>query len=272
MRTQLWGTTYNSPVFTCPTGGEKSFHADGELAVARATKARGAAQTLSTSTSTGVEDVCAHGQPVKINRAFVLGCNGKNRAACRGCGVSGDRAYRRQHHGPQQPDLQTHASERSGAMRGVPRAWRASRSWGQADVRRHRHGGREWAKSSDGLGIRRPLAETSDGEVDDQGHRYAQTQRMKADHGFDGVGFKPRRTGDGELRSTIEALPEVVAEVGGRIPVFALRLPARDGRVCWRWRWARRRSVHRASVFVGLGSVREAGVDRWCRWKSCRAN
>src|SRR5438094_1581492 len=53
MRTELWGTTYNSPIFTCPTGGEQSFHADGELAVARAAKARGTLQVLSTATSTG---------------------------------------------------------------------------------------------------------------------------------------------------------------------------------------------------------------------------
>src|SRR5580698_6091286 len=59
MRTELFGTAYNSPIFTCPTGGEGSFHAEGELAVARATKARGTMQMLSTATSTGVEDVCA---------------------------------------------------------------------------------------------------------------------------------------------------------------------------------------------------------------------
>src|SRR5271168_1063382 len=65
MRTELFGTVYNSPIFTCPTGGERSFHTDGELAVARATKARGTMQMLSTSTSTGVEDVnSAHGRPV----------------------------------------------------------------------------------------------------------------------------------------------------------------------------------------------------------------
>jgi 4-hydroxymandelate oxidase len=65
MRTELFGTVYNSPIFTCPTGGEKSFHSDGELAVARATKARGTMQMLSTATSTAVEDVCsAHGRPV----------------------------------------------------------------------------------------------------------------------------------------------------------------------------------------------------------------
>jgi hypothetical protein len=40
MRVDLFGTTYASPIFLCPTGGEKSFHADGEIAVAGAAKAR----------------------------------------------------------------------------------------------------------------------------------------------------------------------------------------------------------------------------------------
>ena len=49
----------------CPTGGEKSFYPDGELAVARAAKARGTLQFLSTATSTPVEDVNkALGRPV----------------------------------------------------------------------------------------------------------------------------------------------------------------------------------------------------------------
>src|SRR5262249_18758072 len=41
------------------------FHTDGELAVARATRARGTMQMLSTLASTAVEAVCeAHGRPV----------------------------------------------------------------------------------------------------------------------------------------------------------------------------------------------------------------
>jgi len=65
MRVELFGTTYNSPIFLCPTGGEKGFHPDGELAVARAAKARGTLQFLSTSTSTSVEEVNrALGRPV----------------------------------------------------------------------------------------------------------------------------------------------------------------------------------------------------------------
>ena len=65
MRVDLFGTTYTSPIFLCPTGGEKSFFPEGELAVARAAKAHGALQVLSTMTSVPVEDVNKElGRPV----------------------------------------------------------------------------------------------------------------------------------------------------------------------------------------------------------------
>ncbi|HXC49046.1 MAG TPA: alpha-hydroxy acid oxidase, partial [Candidatus Sulfotelmatobacter sp.] len=65
MHVELFGTTYNSPIFTCPTGGEKSFFPEGELAVARAAKAHGTLQVLSTMTSVAVEDVNKElGRPV----------------------------------------------------------------------------------------------------------------------------------------------------------------------------------------------------------------
>src|SRR5437867_12573122 len=56
-RVDLFGTVYNSPIFLCPTGGERAFFTDGELAVARAARARGTLQCLSTMTSTPIEDV-----------------------------------------------------------------------------------------------------------------------------------------------------------------------------------------------------------------------
>src|SRR5262245_45447819 len=65
MRVDLFGTTYASPIFLCPTGSERSFHMDGELAVARAAKARNTMQVLSTATSTPIEEVnAALGRPV----------------------------------------------------------------------------------------------------------------------------------------------------------------------------------------------------------------
>jgi len=65
MRVDLFGTTYNSPIYFCPTGGEKAFSGEGELAVARSAKAHGTLQVLSTATSTPVEDVIQElGRPV----------------------------------------------------------------------------------------------------------------------------------------------------------------------------------------------------------------
>src|ERR1700724_4439014 len=65
MRVELFGTAYSSPIFLCPTGGEKSFFPEGELAVARSAKAHGTLQVLSTATSTPVEEVIKElGRPV----------------------------------------------------------------------------------------------------------------------------------------------------------------------------------------------------------------
>jgi 4-hydroxymandelate oxidase len=54
---RLLGETWASPVLLCPLGSQRAFHPDGELASARAAKARGALQVLSTVASTGVADV-----------------------------------------------------------------------------------------------------------------------------------------------------------------------------------------------------------------------
>jgi len=61
----LFGQTWASPVALCPLGSQRAFHPDGELGSARAAKARGALQMLSTVSSTGIEDViAARGGPV----------------------------------------------------------------------------------------------------------------------------------------------------------------------------------------------------------------
>jgi isopentenyl diphosphate isomerase/L-lactate dehydrogenase-like FMN-dependent dehydrogenase len=65
LSTQVLGTTMTSPVFYCPIGGLRSLHPDGEVAVARAAKAQGVLQVLSTQTSSSLEDVRgARGGPV----------------------------------------------------------------------------------------------------------------------------------------------------------------------------------------------------------------
>ncbi len=64
-RVELFGTTWDSPIFLCPVGAQGMFHADGEVGVARAAQAKKSLQILSTVTSHSVEDVIkARGGPV----------------------------------------------------------------------------------------------------------------------------------------------------------------------------------------------------------------
>ena len=64
MRTELFGTVYDSPIFTCPTGVKNRYIRRRTLGRA-CNQGSGNMQMLSTVTSTGVEDVNrAHGRPV----------------------------------------------------------------------------------------------------------------------------------------------------------------------------------------------------------------
>jgi isopentenyl diphosphate isomerase/L-lactate dehydrogenase-like FMN-dependent dehydrogenase len=87
--------------------------------------------------------------------------------------------------------------------------------------------------------------------------------RLALDHGLDGIlvsnhGGRSTETG----RSTIEALPEVVAEVGGRIPVFL------DGGVRRGTDVFKALALGASGVGIGrpmlwgLGAFGQAGVDR----------
>ena len=63
--TTLLDQSINSPILLAPVGSQKAFHADAELASARAAKARGHLQILSNVSSNSIEDVIdARGEPV----------------------------------------------------------------------------------------------------------------------------------------------------------------------------------------------------------------
>src|SRR5204862_6090825 len=65
MSTTLLGTKYATPIIIAPIGGHKAFHAEGELAVARAAKTGDHLQILSTVTTSPLEEVIkARGAPV----------------------------------------------------------------------------------------------------------------------------------------------------------------------------------------------------------------
>ncbi|MFO1158354.1 MAG: alpha-hydroxy acid oxidase [Reyranellaceae bacterium] len=62
---ELFGRTYRSPVVVAPTGSNRAFHPDGELAVARAARRGDHLEMLSTVATTSIEDAIeARGAPV----------------------------------------------------------------------------------------------------------------------------------------------------------------------------------------------------------------
>ncbi len=63
--TELFGTTWKTPIVLAPVGSQKAFHADGEMASARAAGARDHLLMLSTGSTTSVENVtAARGGPI----------------------------------------------------------------------------------------------------------------------------------------------------------------------------------------------------------------
>jgi len=92
LRTEVFGLPWESPIFLCPVGGQKMFHAEGELAVARAAKAKKTTQILSTVSSSPMEEVArALGGPLWYQLYMPVNWEGTEkmvrRAEAAGCPV-----------------------------------------------------------------------------------------------------------------------------------------------------------------------------------------
>jgi len=65
MSTEILGVKYNSPIIVAPSGGHKAYHADGEEGTARAAKVGDHLMILSTQANTSVKDVIGfRGKPI----------------------------------------------------------------------------------------------------------------------------------------------------------------------------------------------------------------
>ena len=267
MRVELFGTVYDSPIFLCPTGSEKSFYPDGELAVARAAKARGALQILSTSTSTAVEDVNkALGRPVWyqlyapgsweacekiLRRVEAAGCSVVALTVDNTTGRNSE-TYLRTRPKDLRPCAACHHEGEPGTainerpmydginMTGVQRQ-NPAMDWAFVDRLR-----KFWQ-----------------GKLIIKGMDTREDARLCVEHGIDGMlvsnhGGRATET----LRATIEALPEVVAEVGTRIPMF-VDSGFRRGTDVFKALGLGAKAVGIGRPFLwGLGAFGQAGVDR----------
>jgi 4-hydroxymandelate oxidase len=264
MRVDLFGTIYASPIFLCPTGGEKSFFADGELSVARAARARNTLQILSTATSTGVEDVNkALGRPVwyqlyapssweanqvLLRRVEAAGCSVIALTVDNTTGRNSETYLR-----TRPKDLTQCAVCHEGGPGGGPRPMTAPLTM---------PGGRGTNPAMDWAFVDR-LRKFWQGKFIIKGIDTREDARLCLEHGIDGIlvsnhGGRSTETG----RATIEALPEVVAEVGNRIPVF-VDGGVRRGTDVFKALALGARAVGIGRPFLwGLGAFGQAGVDR----------
>ncbi len=100
MSTDILGVKYDTPIIISPVGSQKSFHADGEIATARAAKVGNHLQILSNQTTSSPEDViAARGAPIwfqlyasnkwEVAKTFVTRAE---RAGCLAVAVTVDRS------------------------------------------------------------------------------------------------------------------------------------------------------------------------------------
>jgi isopentenyl diphosphate isomerase/L-lactate dehydrogenase-like FMN-dependent dehydrogenase len=226
MSTDILGVKYSSPIMIAPTGGHKGYHLDGEEGVARAAKAGDHLQILSTQTSTPVEDVIkARGGPIwmqlyatnkfevaahHIKRAENAGCTAVAVTVDRSGGRNQETLFRLRRDDTRQCNSchdrtsiftdQGHKPMYEGVdLTGLRNIQSSAMTW-------------DYLKR---------LRDTTKMKVVIKGLLAWEDAKLAADAGYDAIivsnhGARSEDSG----RSTIDALPEIVEAVNGRMPIL----------------------------------------------------
>ena len=227
MSVDILGVKYSSPIVLAPVGGQRSFHDDGEVGAAKAAKVGDHLQIMSTMTSYDVEDVrAARGdKPIwlqlyatnKWEVAEAITKRSEN-AGCYAVAVTVDRSGGRN----QETSFRLRPSDTrdcSGCH---------DRSTFQNSLK-----SRAMFKGLDLAGLRntqssamtweffKRLRDTTKMKILAKGILAWEDAVLAADAGLDGIivsnhGARSEDSG----RSTIDALPEIVEAVNGRIPIL----------------------------------------------------
>ncbi|MGO9255863.1 MAG: alpha-hydroxy acid oxidase [Bryobacteraceae bacterium] len=262
---ELFGARWPSPIYICPCGSQRAFHADGELATARAARAKNALQMLSTVSSTPVEAVAeALGRPPWYQLYAPAKWEGVEKLVRRveaaGCAVLVLTVDQNQGRNTETQQRLSRADTRPCAACHQAAPGMASKK------------GRPMFAGLDNPEYNSPsmtwelvdrLKNLTRMKLIIKGLETREDSELACQHGADGIvvsnhGGRAEETG----RGTIECLPEVVAAVHGRIPVLvdggfrrgtdvfkALALGARAVGIGRPYLW-------------GLGAFGQPGVER----------
>ena len=226
MSANILGEKYASPIIIAPTGGHKAYHDDGEAGVARAAKAGDHAMILSTQTSTAVEDVAkARGRPVwmqlyatnkfevaahHIKRAENAGCTGLAVTVDRSGGRNQETLFRLQRTDARDCNACHDNTDIVTAQRDKP-------MYEGVDL----SGLRNIQSSAMTWDYLKRLRDLTKMKVVIKGLLAWEDAKLAADNGYDAIivsnhGARSEDSG----RSTIDALPEILTAVNGKIPVI----------------------------------------------------
>jgi len=240
MSVRLFGTTWSSPIVISPVSSQKAFHPEGDIAVARAARAKDHLQILSTAATSSIEDVtAARGAPVwqqlyptnvwEVARAIVKRAEKAGSSAIVLTvdfqeGTNRETLFRAQLLDKRECSA-CHPSAYTGAVRGRPRA--GSGGFAQYAARKPMFDGLDLSKVTATYPANlnwefvKRLRDTVTGKLLLKGIVTREDAQIAVEHGVDGLITSNHGGRDEEsLRPTIESLPEVMEGVAGKIPVI----------------------------------------------------
>ena len=240
MSVSLFGTKWNTPIVLSPVSGQKAFHPECEVAVARAARAKGHLMMLSTVATSSIEDaIAARGGPVwqqlyptnvwEVGRAIV------KRAEAAGApaivltvdiqeGSNRETLFRAERVDKRECSA-CHQSAYTGDARG--RARGGSGGFASYAARKPMFNGLDLSKVTAAAPANlswdfvKRLRDTVTVKLLIKGIVTREDAQLAVEHGVDGLmvsnhGGRAEET----LRSTIESLPEVIEGVSGKVPVI----------------------------------------------------
>jgi isopentenyl diphosphate isomerase/L-lactate dehydrogenase-like FMN-dependent dehydrogenase len=268
MTTDILGVKYASPIMIAPTGGHKAYHLDGEEGVAKAAKAGNHLMILSTQTSTGVEDVIkARGGPVwmqlyatnkfevaahHIRRAENAGCTALAVTVDRSGGRNQETLFRLTRTDTRECSA-CHDRTSIATDQGVKPMYEGVDLSGLRNIQ----------SSTMSWDYLKRLRDLTKMKVVIKGLLAWEDAKLAADAGYDAIivsnhGARSEDSG----RSTIDALPEIVEAVNGRMPILIDSGFRRGTDIC------KALCMGATGVAVGrpylwaLGAFGEPGVER----------
>jgi 4-hydroxymandelate oxidase len=240
MSVKLFGTKWNTPIVLSPVSGQKAFHPEGEVAVARAAGAKGHLMMLSTVATSSIEDALkARGghvwQQLYPTNVWEVGQAIVKRAEAAGSpaivltvdlqeGSNRETLFRAERVDKRECSA-CHQSAYTGDARGRGRG--GSGAFAQYAARKPMFDGLDLSKvtaahpaNMDWDFVKR-LRDTVSVKLLLKGIVTREDAQLAVEHGVDGLvvsnhGGRAEET----LRPTIESLPEVIEGVSGKIPVI----------------------------------------------------